>query len=167
VGRDAEERDADKVKARREEIVRRSRQRARAQRLGEAGARDADLKAVDTSRARAVPQPRARRRDDARALVRRRRRREPRGRRRDGSEPTLKIYTMRQRFIKHMLESIGRYVLLKEALVKGAENTDRLVAALVEHGARAQKFEFTFKQGASSKVVTVDGKKYEITEKSA
>ncbi len=29
------------------------------------------------------------------------------------SEPTFKVYTMRQRFLKHMLESIGRYVVLK------------------------------------------------------
>ncbi len=29
--------------------------------------------------------------------------------------PTLKIYSMRQRFLKHMLESIGRYVLLQYA----------------------------------------------------
>jgi hypothetical protein len=34
------------------------------------------------------------------------------------SAPTFKIYSMRQRFLKHMLESIGRYVLLKAA--KGA-----------------------------------------------
>ncbi len=29
------------------------------------------------------------------------------------AEPTMKIYSMRQRYLKHMLESIGRYVLLK------------------------------------------------------
>ncbi|MCC7484549.1 MAG: hypothetical protein IT529_06125, partial [Burkholderiales bacterium] len=29
------------------------------------------------------------------------------------AEPTLRIYTMRQRTLKHMLESIGRYVLLQ------------------------------------------------------
>ncbi len=29
------------------------------------------------------------------------------------NEPTFKIYSMRQRYLKHMLESIGRYVLLK------------------------------------------------------
>jgi len=29
------------------------------------------------------------------------------------SEPTFKVLSMRQRFVKHMLESIGRYVLLK------------------------------------------------------
>ena len=29
------------------------------------------------------------------------------------AEPTFKIYSMRQRYLKHMLESIGRYVLLK------------------------------------------------------
>lgn len=31
------------------------------------------------------------------------------------AEPTLRIYTMRQRTLKHMLESIGRYVLLQAA----------------------------------------------------
>lgn len=30
-------------------------------------------------------------------------------------EPTFKVLSMRQRFVKHMLESIGRYVLLKSA----------------------------------------------------
>jgi hypothetical protein len=33
--------------------------------------------------------------------------------------PTLKIYSMRQRFLKHMFESIGRYVLLKKAEAEG------------------------------------------------
>lgn len=33
--------------------------------------------------------------------------------------PTLKIYTMRQKTLKHMLQSIGRYVLLKHAEKEG------------------------------------------------
>jgi len=36
-------------------------------------------------------------------------------------EPTFKIFSMRQRFLKHMLESIGFYVLRQAALAKGRE----------------------------------------------
>jgi hypothetical protein len=36
-------------------------------------------------------------------------------------EPTFKMFSMRQRYLKHMLESIGFYVLRQTALVKGHE----------------------------------------------
>lgn len=36
-------------------------------------------------------------------------------------EPTFKMFSMRQRFLKHMLESIGFYVLRQAALYKGDE----------------------------------------------
>ena len=40
------------------------------------------------------------------------------------AEPTFKLFAMRQREIKHILEEIGRYVLRQQALARGARNFD-------------------------------------------
>jgi len=52
------------------------------------------------------------------------------------AEPTMKIYSMRQRMLKHMLESIGRYVLMKraasEAAIKWGEPAWRVQAVFPE-----------------------------------
>jgi hypothetical protein len=106
--------------------------RVRAQRLGDARAEDAEARGGDTSDgARMLRNHILGGARPARALVRRRRRRQPRGGDRDG-RADLQAARHAPEVWKNILESLGRYVLMKKAAADGRARVDRLVRSEVE-----------------------------------
>lgn len=74
------------------------------------------------------------------------------------SEPTFKIYTMRQRTLKYMLESIGRYVLLKasKGVIDFAEEKNKVEAIFPELAAKdTTKYASAIQQVAAACVVAI------------
>ena len=75
------------------------------------------------------------------------------------SEPTFKIYSMRQRTLKYMLESIGRYVLLKAAkagTVDFADDKNKVEAVFPELAAKdTTKYAAALQQVAAACIVAI------------